>query len=151
MPNIPFPTEIPSLQDVRHEFDRLLDRVWHVGLSTAPLDGQDWAPCIDATEFADHFVVRVEVPGMSAEEVDVSILNCTLTVRGCKRAPAPLPEGARRLRAECRYGGFNRRYELPGQVQEDGISATCRDGVLEIRIPKAPEVRGRTVKVQSSP
>lgn len=148
MPNIPFPSEIPSFQDMRHEFDRLLDRVWHVGLSTAPLDGQDWAPSMDAAELPDRYVFRVEVPGLSASDVDVSILGNVLSIRGCKKGPTPLPEGGRRLRGECRYGSFNRSCELAGPVVEDGIIAKCTDGVLEISIPKAQEAKGRSVKVQ---
>ena len=148
MPNIPFPSDLPfSLQNVRKEFDQLLDRVWHVGLTTAPLDGQDWAPSIDVIEEADHFRVRVEVAGMSAEDIDVSILGNVLSIKGCK-APGTAPtNGAHMLRSECRYGSFCRKYELPGKVREDAVSATCKNGVLELAIPKKPEARGRTVKV----
>jgi HSP20 family protein len=148
MPNIPFPPPMPfSFQDVRNEFDRLLDRVWHVGLNTAPLDGQDWAPAIDVIEETGAFRVRVELPGMSAEEVDVSILKNVLTIRGCKGGATQPGEGRRPLRAECRYGSFSRKYEFAQAVSEDGISAECKRGVLEIVIPKKPEAAGKSVKV----
>lgn len=151
MPNIPSPREFPfSLQDVRNEFDRLLDRVWHKGLCTAPLDGQDWAPSLDVIEEADAYRVRVEIPGMVAEDVEVSILDNTLTIKGVKPPPVKADEEApRRLRTECCYGGFCRRYELPGPVQEDGVTAACKHGVLDVTIPKTPEIIGR--KVQVSP
>ena len=74
MPSIPLPREIPfSVQEMREEFDRMLDRVWHGGLSTAPLDGQDWAPRLDVYEHPDHYQVRVEIPGLTADDVQVSI------------------------------------------------------------------------------
>jgi HSP20 family protein len=148
MPNIPFPSDLPfSLQNVRKEFDQLLDRVWHVGLTTAPLDGQDWAPPMDVIEEADRYLVRVEVAGMSADDVDVSILGNVLSIKGCKATGPAAANGAHALRSECRYGSFCRKYELPGEVQEDAVSATCKNGVLELMIPKKHEARGRTVKI----
>ena len=150
MPNFPFQGDIPmSLQGMRDEFDRLLDRVWHGGLSTAPLDGQDWAPSIDVVDTASAFEIRVEVPGMAAEDIDVSILQDVLTIKGCKKPGETPKEGERRLRSECRYGSFNRRLELPSQVNEDGVSANCRDGVLHLSLPKKVEAKGHTVKVNS--
>lgn len=151
MANFPFQGDIPmSLQGVRNEFDRLLDRVWHGGLSTAPLDGQDWAPSIDVVEGPEAYNLRLEAPGMTAEEIDVSILGNVLTVKGCKK-PARTPrEDERTLRTECRYGSFCRRIELPSAVSEDGIVATCKLGVLDLTLPKKPEAKGRTVKVSGA-
>lgn len=150
MPNIPSPRDVPfSVQDIRNEFDRLLDRVWHVGLRTAPLDGQDWAPCLDVVEEADAYRVRIEIPGVRAEDVDVSILGNMLTIKGTKPPPVTTDEGHRRLRAECRYGSFCRKCELPSPGQDEGVAAACKNGVLEVTIPKTPEVLGRKVKIQS--
>lgn len=150
MPNIPFPTDFPfSVSDMRREFDRLMDRVWHAGLSTAPLDGQDWAPPLDVVEKFDAFEIRVEVPGVSSAEVDVSILNNVLTVEGRKIPPATPENDGRRVRAECRYGGFSRKFEFPSAVQDDAITASCRNGVLHINVPKLAASKGRSVKVEN--
>ncbi|MCG8404521.1 MAG: Hsp20/alpha crystallin family protein [Phycisphaerales bacterium] len=151
MPNIPFPSDIPfSLQEVRDEFDRLLDRVWHGGLTTAPLDGQDWAPRLDVYEYPDSFEVRVEVSGVSADDVEVSILENVLTIKGTKPKPEDPADGVRRLRSECRYGSFCRTYEFSAPVQDNAVTATSRNGVLDIKIPKTQESKGRTVKVESA-
>ncbi len=148
MPNIPFPSDPPLfMQNMRQEFDRLLDRVWHGGLSTAPLDGQDWAPAVDVVDSPDEYRIRVEVAGMSAEEVDVSILDKVLTIKGCKKAAPALREDERQLRAECRYGGFCRRIELPESVHDEGVSATCKAGVLELVLPKRAEAKGKSVRI----
>ncbi|MBK8268715.1 MAG: Hsp20/alpha crystallin family protein [Planctomycetes bacterium] len=150
MPNFTFATEMPfSVQDLRDEFDRLVDRVWHGGLTTAPLDGQDWAPRMDVYERSDSFLVRLEVPGVSADDVDVSILKSVLTVKGKKREPQDVSDATRKLRTECRFGSFCRKYDLASPVNEENVSATCKDGVLFIRIQKQPEAFGRTVKVTS--
>lgn len=152
MPNIPFPYDFPfSLSDMRSEFDRLLDRVWHAGLNTAPLDGQDWAPLLDVTERPDAFEIRVEVPGVTPTDVDVSILGNVLTVQGNKVAPVPSsPESeGRRVRSECRYGAFLRKFEFPAEVEDGTITASCKNGVLNIRVPKKAAAKGRSVKVEN--
>ncbi len=150
MPSIPSPRDFPfSVQDIRSEFDRLLDRVWHVGLNTAPLDGQDWAPCLDVHNEPNRYRVRVEIPGIGADDVEVSILDNKLNIKGTKAPPPKAGEDCTLLRSECRYGGFSRTYELPGAVREEDVAASFRNGVLEITIPKTPEVAGRKVKVQS--
>lgn len=162
MASFPFPSEWPfNVQGVRNEVDRLLDRVWHLGVSTAPLDGQDWAPCLDVFEEADRYIVRAELPGMAAEDVSVEMLGQALSIRGFKAAPAQPSEksdaggagesmaACRKLRGECRYGSFARKTDLPGPVNEAGVSAICRHGVLEVSIPKAPSSLGKSVKVSA--
>lgn len=149
MPGLPNPRNIPfSLQELRTEFDQLLDRVWHVGLNTAPLDGQDWAPCLDVIEEKDAYRVFVELPGVPAENVDVSILANALVIRGTKAPAMKIEEDRRSLRRECRYGTFCRRYEFPSAVREEGIAASYHSGVLEVAIPKVPEEIGNKVKIR---
>jgi HSP20 family protein len=151
MPNIPFPREFPfSVQDIRGEFDRLLDRVWHAGLTTAPLDGQDWAPSLDVSEESESYRVRVEIPGVSTDKIEVSILGNVLTIKGTKPPPVKREdEEVRQLRSECRFGSFSRKYELPGPAGEEGVTAVCKNGVLEVTIPKTPEIMGQKVNVRS--
>lgn len=150
MPMLPNPRGFPisSLQDLRSEFDQLLDRVWHAGLTTAPLDGQDWAPTLDVMEAPEGYHIFVELPGVPADSVDVSVLNNTLTIRGTKPPPVKTAEKHRMLRTECRHGAFCRKYELPGPVRAEDVSASCRQGILEIVIPKSPEVVGSKVKIR---
>lgn len=150
MSKFPFPPDLPfSVQDVRDEFERVLDRVWHGGLQTAPLDGQDWAPRLEVYEHSDSFRVLVEIPGVAPDSVDVSILDNVLTIKGIKPALDRSDESARRLRSECRYGSFCRKYELPGQVKDESVTALIKHGVLDVIIPKAAEVVGRSVQVKA--
>lgn len=149
MPNIPFARDLPtSVQDVRNEFDRWLDRLWHAGWSTAPLDGQDWAPRVDVVDEEDCFRLRAEVPGLTAEDVELSFLDGALTIKGTKPSWRKPGEEPNYIRAECRFGSFSRRVELPAPVQDDAIRATCRNGVLTIEIPKTPEAKGRSVRIE---
>ena len=138
-----------SIRDLQSEFDRLLDRFWHAGLSTRPLDGQDWAPPIDVADDPTAYRIRVELPGLTGDQVEVSVLGRTLTIKGDKSDPRATSDSSRRLRAECRYGAFRRDVELPDPVQADRISAVCRNGVLEIEIPKTQSAQPQSVRVQS--
>lgn len=148
MAGFQFPSDIPfSVQELRNEFDRLVDRVWHGGLSTAPLDGQDWAPRMDVAEQTDGYLIRVEIPGVTPEDIEVSILKPTLTIKGTKRAPENVTEGGRIVRRECRFGSFCRKAEFDSPVDENSVSANFKDGVLFVRVSKAQEAMGRRVKV----
>jgi len=148
MPTFPFPRDLSfSVQDIRSEFDRLLDRVWHGGINSAPLDGQDWAPAVDVIDEPLGYRIRVEVPGMTAEQIEVSVQKNVVTIQG--RKPPVYDEGSpRRLRSECRYGAFSRRIELPNAIQDADVKATCKNGVLTLEVPKTPVAVGRTVPVE---
>ncbi|MFO0972275.1 MAG: Hsp20/alpha crystallin family protein [Phycisphaerae bacterium] len=138
-----------SLRDLQGEFDRLVERLWHGGLSTRPLDGMDWAPSMDVIEEPGRFLIRAEVPGMSASDVEVSVLERVVTIKGTKAAPLPGGNAGRRLRSECRYGSFCRTIELPVAVNADRVGAACRNGVLEVEIAKIDAAQPRTVRVES--
>jgi len=138
-----------SLRDLQSELDRLVDRFWHAGLSTRPLDGQDWAPPLDATEEPGAYRIRVELPGVTADQVEVNVLGRTLTIRGQKPNPRGAGDARQTLRAECRYGAFRRDLELPGPVDADRIAAIHRNGILEIEAPKTPATQPHSVRVEA--
>lgn len=91
----------------------------------------------------------VEAPGLTAEQIDVSVTGQTLTIRGSKPDPRDQSDKRARLKNECRYGNFRRAVDLPAPVNADAIAATCRNGVLDVRIPKAVAARPQAVKVTS--
>lgn len=138
-----------SLRDLQSEFDRMIDRFWHAGLSTRPLDGQDWAPPIDVADEPAGYRIRVELPGMTAEQVEVAVVGRTVTIKGTKANPHPAADPRQMLRAECRYGSFRRDVELPGPVQNERVAATCRCGVLEVEVPKTPAAQPQAVRVEA--
>ena len=87
MPFRPFQDTQLSLSNLQDEMNRLIERVWHAGVSTGPLDGQEWAPVIDLYEFDDYYTLCVEVPGIDVASVDVTCLDRVLTIRGEKNKP----------------------------------------------------------------
>ncbi len=100
----------------------------------------------DVFETEDRVVVRLELPGLQREDVDVEIEDDTLVVSGEKRFFEEQGEGAWRL-VQCAYGSFTRVVPLPVPVRSAGAKASYRDGVLRVEMPKATPGRGRRVLV----
>ncbi len=148
MPFRPFQDPQLSLGYLQDEMGRLLQRVWHAGLSTGPFDGQQWAPVIDMYEQDDRYTLFVEMPGVDPEEVEVTHVGQTLTVCGEKRRPSSVGDSDRPVCSERRYGTFCRNVELPGGVEAARLSAKCRAGVLVITIPKSESSKAKSVKIR---
>ncbi len=144
----PFQETQLSLSNLQDEVNRLIERVWHAGLSTRPFDGQEWAPVIDIHEHPEHYTLYAEVPGVDAGSIELSYLEHVLTIRGEKPRPAGLGEEDRPLRGERRYGTFCRTVELADDVDADKLSAKCHAGVLEITIPKSESSRPKAIRVE---
>lgn len=97
----------------------------------------------------DGYRALVELPGLKRDEIDVSVLGRTLTVSG-ERARLEPPEGGRMLRSERPAGQFELTVRLPGEVDAVAVGAQMRDGVLDIRLPKATGTRGRSIQVEET-
>jgi HSP20 family protein len=104
-----------------------------------------WAPAVNLQETAEGLIMTVEVPGMSREEIEVQMENEILIVCGDKRETAS-EEGRYHLR-ERAFGAFRRGFRMPRWVEGDRISAELANGVLTIRLPKAPTAQPRRVEI----
>lgn len=116
---------------------------------TAPPDtgGAGWALIGgDVFEDARRIVVRLEVPGMAKQDFEVEVSGQTLSVRGEKRFEAEHSEGRWRVQ-QCAYGRFERQVGLPAAVRGEDASASYRDGVLRIELPKAESAPPRAVRI----
>lgn len=108
---------------------------------------RQFVPALDLSETADAYIVEFAVPGVKAEDLDITVDNNILTVRGESRPPV-VEENARNYhRIERRYGSFQRTLGLPSTVKSDAIKAELSDGVLYLEIPKAEEVKPRKISV----
>jgi HSP20 family protein len=106
-----------------------------------------WAPAVEITERADAYMVTAEVPGISAGKVEITFGDGLLTMQG-ERHAAHGAAGEKVHRSERSYGPFWRSITLPGNVQADKIEATARDGVLQVVVPKSPDVQSKRIPVQ---
>lgn len=139
-----------SMDDLQREMGQFLDKLWHSGVRTGPLDGQDWSPSVDIVEEPESIVVRAEVPGCSVHDIEVTLGDGELTIRGEKHADDDAGGTVRRMRCERRFGKFSRTVELPCAVREADISAAVRNGVLRIVLPKADSARVKSVRISVS-
>ena len=106
-----------------------------------------FVPAVDVTEDEDHVVLTAEVPGMSPDDLDVSVDNGVLTVRGEKREEST-SEKAGYHRIERRYGQFERRVRLPDYVDVEKIAASYKDGVLKLEMPKSEAAKARSIQIK---
>lgn len=102
---------------------------------------------VDLYEDGDEVVAKVELPGLSKEDVQVNITDHVLTIKGEKKKEEEVKEEDYYC-AERSYGSFTRTLELPKAVQVDKAKASFKDGVLEIRLPKTEEAKKREIKVK---
>jgi HSP20 family protein len=114
-------------------------RLWRGGQTGAYLP-------VDVIGTDDAITIRAEVPGVNAEDMDISIQGSKVTIRGEVKAPT---EGGSYLLQERRYGPFARTLELETPVQPEKAEAHFKDGILTLTIPKAEEVRPKVIKVKS--
>jgi HSP20 family protein len=105
-----------------------------------------WSPSVDVAETQSEIVLRAELPGMKQEEIDIELTGDTLTIRGERKF-----ENEERkenfVRVERSYGRFQRSFTLGVPVQHDRVTATYRDGILEVHLPKSEETKPRKVMV----
>jgi HSP20 family protein len=107
-----------------------------------------WAPAIEVFEKEDKFVVKAELPGMKEEDIDVSVVGDTLTIKGERKAESEVKEEDYYC-CERSYGSFSRSIALPSSVDAKKIEASYEDGVLEVSLPKAPGVKPRKISVSA--
>ena len=130
---------------MEREVDRLFGRM---GLrDSADAGTAMWLPAIDVMRRGDDIVVHAELPGMKPDDVDVSITDGMLTIRGERKEASESSDGGYIVK-ERRYGSFERSIVLPDGVDPAAITADFKNGVLEVTVPKAAEIeKPKTVKV----
>lgn len=130
---------------LRREVDRLFDDMFRTSLPN--LAGRSlvaW-PNVELSETDQQIRITAEVPGMSEKDVELLMENGVLTIRGEKKSET---EDKDRGYSERYYGRFERSVALPSNVDEDGVNATFKDGVLTVTLPKSAEAeRGRRIPI----
>jgi HSP20 family protein len=121
------------LDEFNREFSRMLPGFAD---DDSRVVGSTWSPAVDIKEEDDRFVIRADIPGVSPDDIDISMEKGVLTIKGERKHEAEEDkEGYHRI--ERAYGTFMRRFALPENVDTDKISASSKDGVVELVLPKA--------------
>jgi len=136
------------------EFDRIrreMDRLWDSFLEGRPLrraeDGREWLPSIDVSETKNELVIKAELPGLDPKDIDISMNNGYLTIKGEKKHEKEEKDENYHL-IERSYGSFTRSVRLPREVQNDKITASFKNGVLRVTLPKSEEAKKKEIKIK---
>jgi HSP20 family protein len=137
-------------RDIQTEVNRLFDSFFGRPTATATGTGSRvWLPVVDMYETQDDLLLNFELPGVREKDVSLSITGDMLTVRGERQFREEL-KNDHTYHIERAYGKFERTVQLPMPVQAGRVTATFRDGVLEVRLPKAEEVRPKEIRIDVS-
>jgi len=130
--------------DVRSVFNDLFDE--NFDRSSARPSTSKWYPAVDVLESKESYLIRAELPGMKREDIKVEVKDGTLVLSGERKSEKPA-EGVEYRHVERSNAKFWRSFSLPETVKQEGIEATYKDGILEIRVPKAEEAKPRQIEI----
>ncbi len=133
---------------LRQEMDRVFDRFFEPTWDEFDLAGQ-WTPKVDMSETKEALVVKAEIPGVEQKDINVSLQDQVLTIRGEKHQEKD-EKNEKYHRVERSWGAFTRAFRMPVAVAGDKVTATFKDGTLTITLPKAPEAKGTTIPVKTA-
>jgi HSP20 family protein len=136
-----------EFERMRRDMDRFWDSFLEGGLRKRTEEGKEWFPSLDVAETKNDLVVKAEVPGMDAKNIDISLSDGMLTIKGEKKEEKEEKEADYHL-VERSYGAFTRSIRLPAEVQGDKINATYKNGVLKITLPKSEEAKKKEIKIK---
>ena len=128
------------------DFDTLFDTAFR-GWGETP-SGRSWMPRVDAFETDDALIVRYELAGFEAEDLEVTVEDGTLTVKGDRTFETP--EEARRHRTEIATGSFSRSLRIGDGFDRESVGAELTNGVLEITLRKRPEVLPQPIEIKTA-
>ncbi len=141
-----------ELFDPIAEFDRIreeFDRLFGMEPMITGLFDRVKSPAIDLVENDDSFVVTCDLPGVDLKDLEVSIANNVLTIKGEKKDTREVKD-AKVYRQESWFGSFQRTLSLPNSVDQEKIEAVMKDGVLKVTLPKKEEVKPKQIAVKVS-
>jgi HSP20 family protein len=110
---------------------------------------REWRPLVDVVETKESILLKVEVPGVKQQDINISVEENTLTIKGERKQESQVNEGDY-SRFERTYGAFQRSVLLPPTVDADRVKASYKDGVLEIQLPKKEEAKAKIVPVEAA-
>jgi HSP20 family protein len=137
-----------DIEKARSEMDRLLDTFLFGRPKTSRSTGEEeWKPPIDVAETESELIVNVEIPGVDPKDIDVSLSGDTLFIKGEKKPETEEKEEDYHL-VERNYGSFTRSIRLLVEVQSDKISASYKNGVLTVVLPKPEGTQNKEIKIK---
>lgn len=131
-----------EMESLRSQMDRMFDEL--AGLNRQ--SSTDWTPAIEIQDREDSLVLRAEIPGVEAKDLDIQVAREAVAISGEHRYENKAQEQGF-FRTELRYGSFQRTIPLPVAVENNQVQAEFKDGILRLTLPKAQEARHKVVKI----
>src|SRR4030043_1019466 len=129
-----------EFERMRRDMDRFWDSFLEGGSRKRTEEGGEWLPSLDVAETKNELVVKAEVPGMDPKNIDISLSEGVLTIKGEKKEEKEEKEADYHF-VERSYGSFTRLVQLPKEVKSDKISASYKNGILKVTLPKSEEAK----------
>ena len=136
-----------EITTLRNAMDRLFEEAFVLPSRLLEPFGRV-APALDVVEEEDRFIVTAAIPGVRPEDLDVSVADNVLTIKGEVRPDEGIKDEQYYIR-ERRFGSFTRSVSLPAPVEADQVEATYENGVLRLTLPKAEEVRPKKISIKT--
>jgi HSP20 family protein len=137
-----------DLEEMRRRFDEdVVQPVMHAVWQRIPEEAKSWSPAVDIFEKGDNLMIKVELPGMKLEEIDVYVTEDTLTIKGDRDPESGIKE-ENYFRSEIAYGNFYRSLNLPYSVDTKNVEAVYEEGILRISLQRAAGSKPNRVTVQ---
>ena len=136
---------LDRLSNLRDELDTLFEMPFWSNFGRQSQLFSGWSPALDLYQNNDSVIARVELPGMRKEDIEISLHDGTLTISGERKREST--DGEKAERTERYVGVFRRSIALPTRVDASKVSATYRDGILIVTLPKAEEVKPKQIQV----
>ena len=133
---------------MRREIDRLFDRFFEPRWEALEPIGE-WAPKVDVSESKDAVVVKAEIPGVEQKDISVTLQDQLLTIKGEKHMEKE-EKDEKYHRVERAWGAFTRALTLPVAVEGEKVTATFKEGVLTVTLPKSKAAKGTTIPIKAA-
>ncbi len=138
-----------DMGDIDAHFQKTLDEMFRAITPPFAQHQNAWRPQIDVYEGSDEIIILGELAGVRGEDIDIVLGRTTIKISGLRKIP-PLAEQTRYRLAEIPYGRFERSFTLPAPVDTEKVTATCTDGLLQIRMVKiSPDNRLHKILVKN--
>lgn len=136
-----------ELEEMSDRLNRMVARPVTKTSGKEALTVADWIPTVDISETAGEYVIQAELPEVKKDDVKVTLEEGVLTIQGQRRQEKD-EKTTKYHRIERSYGTFVRSFSLPDQVNESGVKAEFKDGVLNLHIPKSEKAKPRAIEVK---
>lgn len=137
-----------EMMTLRNAMDKLFDSAF-VGPNVA-WEQEALSMAVDVVENPDNFIVKASIPGINPDDLEITMNNNVLTIKGEVKEEKDIEEARYHIR-ERRFGSFSRSFTIPSNVKANSIQANYQNGVLILSLPKAEEAKPKRISVQSSP